>query len=270
MELDDEPKPQPEPDAPFEDESTQEWEQLFIRRDWDETPTDALKEPGGIIPNLRVWEEPDAASRQALQPAAPKEPRRLTPRERAALAAAVASALTMRATVSLVEGAKLCEQLAYEWRANGPVPMLEYVVTWAAARALREVWGTDAPIGLRRIDDGSEQLWLAPTVAGNSFRRFVAEFADAPRRDAEADFVITSFLATAVEQADPRLGTGFFALTIGAERMVVVLEQNVPVHRRTTTLSLAYAPESVPDGVAAALLSRIRELIEAPYALLAD
>lgn len=269
MELDEESKRKAESDVPFEKRPSHESEQLFVGRDRDETPTDALKEPGGVIPNLPVWDEPDAGFLRNHQPAQ-GEPIRIAPRRHTESEAVVARYLTFRTTVSLVEAAKLCEQLAYEWRAGGPVPMLEDVVTWAAARALREALDTVATIGLRRIDGGSERLSLAPAAVGNSFRRFVAELADAARGDAGADFVITSFLATAVEQADPRLATGFFALTIGAGRMVVVLEQNVPVHRRTTTLSLAYAPESVPDGVAAALLSRIRELIEAPYALLAD
>lgn len=245
-------------------------EQFFIPGGWDQTPTDALKEPGGAIPDLPVWDQPDAAYRQSPQPATAKEPLRLAPRERDESTAPFASTLTLRATVSLGECAKLCDQLAHEWRANALVPTFEDVVLRAAARAFGEVWGTNAPVGLRRIDGGSELLALAPATTGNSFRQFVAEFADTPREETEADFVVTSFLATGVEQADPRLATGFFALTIGAERMVVVLERNVPSHGREITLSLAYSSESVSDGVAAALLSRIRELVEAPYALLAD
>lgn len=270
MELDETLEPQADPHTPFQEGPVEEPERLSLRRGWDETPTDALKEPGGAIPDLPVWEEPGGAVRQPRQPAAPKEPLRLVPRGRDQSTAPLAASLTLRATASLVESAKLCEQLAYEWRASSVVPTLEGVVMRAAARAFREVWGTNALIGLRRIDGGSEQLSLAPDAAGQTFRQFIAELAAAPREHSDADFVVTSFLATAVEQADPRLGDGFFALTIGAEQVRVVLEQNVPQHARITTLSLAYTPESIPDGVAAALLTRICELVEAPYALLAD
>ena len=270
MELDETLEPQAEPPATFEEGPREGPERLSVRRDWAETPTDALKEPGGAIPDLPVWEEPGAGIRQPQQPAAPKERLRLVPRGRDESTAPLRAPLTLRATASLVECAKLCEQLAHEWRASSVVPTLEDVVMRAAARAFREVWGTNTPIGLRRIDGGSEQLSLAPDAAGQSFRQFIAELAAAPREHSDADFVVTSFLATAVEQADPRLDDGFFALTIGAERERVVLDRNVPAHGRATTLSLAYPPESIPDGVAVALLTRIAELVEAPYALLAD
>ena len=176
----------------------------------------------------------------------------------------------MRASISLAECTKLCEQLTREWRAIDLVPTLDDVVLRAAARALREVWGSVARVGLRRIDGGSEQIALLAGADDESFRIAVAALAGSPREEAVADLVVTSFLNTSVEQADPRLDDGYFAITIGAERAGVVLERNQPVHGLLATLSLAYAPDSVPDSVAAAVLGRVCELVEAPYALLAD
>lgn len=267
MALDENLELQPLLDA-ADDEAKNGDDQLFIRRDWDEVPTDALKEPGGAIPDLPVWDEPDTAFRHPPQPAH-NEPLRRRPRERDESAAPFAPALTMRATVSLVECTKLCEQLAHEWRALALIPTLEDVVLRAAARAFREVGGNETRVALRRIDGGSEQLALGPAEGGQSFCEAVAALSNAPREGAEAGLVVTSFLATGVEQADPRLDGGFFALTIGDERVALVLERGATVPGPVTTLSLAYAPESVPEGVAAALLGRIRELVEAPYALLA-
>ena len=98
----------------------------------------------------------------------------------------------------------------------------------------------------------------------------MAGLAGSPREDGGAELVVTSFLGTGVAQADPRLDSGYFALTIGAEQNGVALGQFGAVDNPVMTLSLVYAPDSVPDNVAAALLSRVRELVEAPYALLAD
>ncbi len=237
-----------------------EAEFLFVRRDWDETPTGPLAEPGGAIPHLPVWEEPGDAPLHAYR-LLPNSPLRLVGRQSEFSSAPSVASLTLRATVSLSECAKLRAQLSHEWRTSSLVPTVEDVVVRAAARAFREVWGAEARIGLRRIDGSSEQIALVPISHGQSFRAAVEALAASPRRDSAADLVVTSFLATAVQQADPRLDAALFALTLGAEREAL--------NGTATMLSLAYAPESVPDGVAAALLCRIRELVEAPYALLA-
>ena len=244
-------------------------EKLFVRRDWDETPTEELNEPGGAIPDLPVWEEPDT-SFASIHQLARNEPIRLVPRVSEQPAAWPSPSLTLRASVSLVECTKLRAQLAIEWRSMGLVPTVDDVVLRAAARAFREVWGSEARVGLRRIDGGSEQIALAPDADAPSFRDAVAGLAGSPREDGGADLVVTSFLGTGVGQADPRLDSGYFALTIGAEQNSVALGQFGAVDNPVMTLSLAYAPDSVPDNVAAALLSRVRELVEAPYALLAD
>ena len=263
--------PHPPIDAAPDTASDGEPEELFVRREWNETATEALKEPGGAIPDLPMWDEPDAAHARP-QEAANKEPIRLVPRvsTQPVPAEAQAQALTLRATVSLFECRKLCEQLAREWRAPNLIPTVEDVVLRATARAFREAWGAEARVGLRRIDGGSEQMALAPGAGGQSFREAVAALAGSGREDTEADLVVTSFLSSGIDQADPRLDDGFFALTIGGERMVLAPDGNPAVHGPAATLSLAYAPESVPDGVAATLLSRIRELVEAPYPLLTD
>ena len=246
-----------------------ERELQFARRDWSETPTDRLTEPGGVIPDLPVWEEPDAAFLRSQQ-SQPKAPLRLVARQTEPSHASVTNSLTMRTTVALAECANLREQLTHAWRSSNLVPTVEDVVLLATARAFREVWSAEARIGLRRIDGNSEQLALVPSAAGHSFREAVELLAASPRQDVAVDIVVTSFLGTSVEQADPRLDAALFALTVGAERSALLADRSAQPCCATTTLSLGYAAESVPDGVAAALLSRVRELVEAPYALLAD
>ena len=79
---------------------------------------------------------------------------------------------------------------------------------------------------------------------------------------------MTSFVPFGLEEGTPPLPQGHpFALGIGASRVVHEPEvAPMPV----MTLVLAYTPELIAVGQAARLLARVRELLEAPYALFAD
>lgn len=231
-----------------------------------ESVVEGLAEPGGAIPNLPIWEEPEAA------PFA-DAPLELPVRRAPALlptARTAAAPLVLRATVTLTEAWKMLHQLRREWRSVGLVPALEDVVVRAAARAWQDIAETDPAVALRRVADGSEDVTVLASAATRSFRDAVKTLASVRTADRPPDFILTTFHGSGVDEATPRLDDASLALTMSDERPTVALLGDTPVRVWQLTLSVAYAPEAVADGTAAAFLGRLRDLVEAPYALLAE
>ena len=82
--------------------------------------------------------------------------------------------------------------------------------------------------------------------------------------------IVTSYLDTAIESATPRLLQGHrIAVALGAERQVPGWTGDF-VPTPVSVLSIAFEPASIADAEAGRFIARIRELMESPYALLAD
>ena len=227
---------------------------------------ETLAEPGGAIPDLPIWEEPENAPFAEAPLELPVRPApALLPTARAA-----ATPLVLRATVTLTEASKMLQQLGREWRSGGLVPSLEDIVVRAAARAWQDIAETDPAVALRRVADGSEDVTVLTAAATRSFRDAVKTLAGAHAADGSPDFIVTTFHGSGVDDATPRLDAANLALTMSDERSAVALLGDTPVQVQLMTLSVAYAPNAVADGTAAAFMGRLRDLVEAPYALLAD
>ena len=191
------------------------------------------------------------------------------------VAAASASVLFIRVTADLAECHKMCEQLAKEWDAAGIVPRIDDIVVRALARALRELPAFDytGTIALRSLTPEAGTFRVLDHAGSRPFRDAVAALAGQSAEDAasDCDCVVTSFTALGIEDATPRLDRGRpFALAIGATRKVVTLVGDRLLQRPVASLVVAYDAAIIEDCPAARLVARVRELIESPYALLAE
>jgi len=188
---------------------------------------------------------------------------------------ASASVLFIRVTADLSECHKMCDQLAKEWGVAGIVPRIEDIVVRALARALRELPAFDCAgtIAVRSLTPEAEAFRVLHNAGSRPFRDAVAALAGHSAEDAASDYdcVVTSFTALGIEDATPRLDRGRpFALAIGATRKVVTLVGDRPLQRRVASLVVAYDAAIIEDCTAARLVARVRELVESPYALLAE
>lgn len=181
------------------------------------------------------------------------------------------AALTMQVSVALSEAKKMRDSLTREWRATAVRPSTEDVVLRAAARACRELpFVQTGCVALRVLGDETETLRLISGAASRPFRDAV-EWRAEDERESAADFILTSFAAIGIEQATPGLGDGdILALGLGCERTEGRWDGDRFVPEVRTTLSLAYDPEQISEGVAARFMGRVRDLVDSPYALLAD
>jgi hypothetical protein len=184
--------------------------------------------------------------------------------------------LTFSATVRMDEARKMREQLTREWRAHGVIPLDEDVVIRAVARAVREhdvLAGQPVDVGLVLTEREGERVAVVRGADGGAFRDAVAALAaesDSGSNETGCSFTVTSFARCGLDEGTPPLPTGHaFAVAMGAVRDVPAFEGDRVVRAPQMTLAMAYAPELITVGEAAALLARIRELVEAPYALLA-
>jgi pyruvate/2-oxoglutarate dehydrogenase complex dihydrolipoamide acyltransferase (E2) component len=184
--------------------------------------------------------------------------------------------LSMRITVAFREARKMREQLQHEWRNTGIVPTDEDIIVRSFARAAMEqadlAAGGDS-IGVVFVEEGGERVAVLDEAAHGSFRERVQAFK--VRREAgEGGFcalTITSFAAFGIDEGTPPLPEGHpAALGVGAVRPAFEHNGDELVPAPTLVLTLAYAPDRISVAGAAALLARVRELLEAPYALLAD
>jgi pyruvate/2-oxoglutarate dehydrogenase complex dihydrolipoamide acyltransferase (E2) component len=181
-------------------------------------------------------------------------------------------ALSLRATVRMVEARKMRDQLARDWREHGVAPENEDIVLRAYARAVleqRRLRQRGGDGGLVIAQGDVEFVAVLPDAAHGPLRKRVQQLAEA-RHDQEprdCAFTLTSFGPFGLDEGTPPIPAGHpFALAMGATRATFEPEGPVP----TMVLTLAYTPELMSVGEAALLLARVRELLEAPYALLAD
>ncbi|GAB4337266.1 MAG: hypothetical protein Kow0010_25360 [Dehalococcoidia bacterium] len=106
--------------------------------------------------------------------------------------------------------------------------------------------------------------------AGDAIQVVVAGEEPAEEEDRPTTCRITSFAPYGIHAADAPVPDGHaFAFAMGAVRETVAFQEKALVPVRFVTVSLAYDPGVVPDGDAAGLLARVRELLEAPGELMA-
>ena len=221
-----------------------------------ENPAPVLSAP---VPRAREtdWTSWDA-SRDAPTPAVPP--------------VVAAAALTMSVTVALTEAHKMCKQLAHEWRAAAILPSNTDIAFRAVARALCGLPGAahEAPVALRTLNDGEDFTSVLVNAAHRPFRDAVVTLASGG--DGIAPFaVLTSCATDGIEAATPRLDPGYsLALALGAERQAPAWNGEHWIPAPVATLTIAYDPAVIADADAARFLARVRDLVESPYALLAD
>jgi pyruvate/2-oxoglutarate dehydrogenase complex dihydrolipoamide acyltransferase (E2) component len=184
--------------------------------------------------------------------------------------AARAAALTMRVTLALGEAQKMRESLAREWRASGVKPSTEDVVLRAAARAFRELpFVQTGAAMLRSFENRAENACVLSNAASRPFRDAVESMA--LDDGSEADFVLTAYGEVGIEEATPSLEAGqVLVLALGCERVEPLWDGERFLPAVSAALTLAYEPGELGDALAARFLARLHELVESPYALLAD
>jgi hypothetical protein len=180
----------------------------------------------------------------------------------------------VRGIVRLTELRKLCDQLGREWRDSGHTPRNEDLFLRAAARAALENDAVSAfgdAAGLVTPRPGADGIAVLENAASGSLRERVAQLAaaqEAPEQPPCA-FTLVTFAAFGIDEAMPVLPEGHaFAFAMGATKAGGAMEDGLPAP--VMTLTMAYSPDRLTQGDAASLFARVRELIEAPYALLAD
>lgn len=180
-------------------------------------------------------------------------------------AAAPPAALTMRTLVDMREARKMRAQLTREWRTLEPSD--EDVILRAAGRALREA-GQDGAIALTVPGEDAATVTTGATTGG--FREAVESLRAGGGAGGGAGCTVTTFAHYGIDEAAPALAEAqVYAIAAGAVREFAVIDGDRAVAVPMLTLVVAYDPARTTAGRAAALLGRIRELLEAPYALLA-
>lgn len=175
----------------------------------------------------------------------------------------------VRVRADLREVHKMRAQLAREWK---PVePRDEDVVVRAVARVLAEADLSDSIALIVPERDGMRSSVVAE-ASSTPFRTAVEALAagwEAPFEDDHA-FDVVSFGEWGIDEGAPELRDGRpLALSVGAVRAWAIVEGDQVVPAPVVTLTLAYDGWTVTAGQAAWFLARVRELLEAPYALLA-
>jgi pyruvate/2-oxoglutarate dehydrogenase complex dihydrolipoamide acyltransferase (E2) component len=184
--------------------------------------------------------------------------------------AANARVLGMSVTAALGEAHKMREQLGREWRVQRIRPSTEDIVVRAVARAFRDLPGQwSGSVALRTLTDGAEFTRVLPGAASRPFRDAVLAMQAAG--PGSSDCVVTSHAGDGVESATPRLrGECVLAVALGAERQAPSWEGDRWAPSTVATISISYDSAALADGVAGRFIARVRELVESPYALLAD
>jgi len=183
--------------------------------------------------------------------------------------------LFVRASANVSEAAKMKAQLAREWRAAGLRPGDEDIVVRAVAHALREspsFAGFDDTIGLCALEEEGIAVRLLRGAASRPFRDAVMALAEqAPHSgdDQPSACTVTSFGEFSLDEGIPQLRPGqVIAITMGAVRPGTAYNGDRPEQVPMMTITLAYDAAVIHEGAAVRLLARIRDLVEAPYALL--
>jgi len=201
-----------------------------------------------------------------------------TPPERRASAAAPSTILNLRATVHMDEALKMREQLTREWSGSGVRPTNEDVVLRAVARAVVEAGLArrhDDHVGLRVLKgpDQAAPIYVFAGGASRPFREAVGDLAalveeSGPGID-HAQCTVTSLEAFGIDDSLPEPGRDQpLAMSMGAIRRLPVVDGERLGQTHVLTLTLAYDARVVGEAAAARLLARVRDLVEAPYALL--
>jgi pyruvate dehydrogenase E2 component (dihydrolipoamide acetyltransferase) len=200
------------------------------------------------------------------------------PPERRTSAASPSTILNLRTPVHMDEALKMREQLAREWSNSGVRPTNEDVVLRAVARAVVETGASrrhDDHVGLRVLNgtDHSVGVYAFGGGASRPFREAVSELAALVEACgpgiAHAQCTVTSLAAFGIDDSVPELGRGqALAFSMGAVRPLPVVEGERLGQTQVLTLTLAYDARVVPEAAAARVLARVRDLVEAPYALL--
>ena len=227
--------------------------------------------PGSLV----SFDPPEAAPEHHEVPTA-EEPTPPSPAQEAPPTADVGKrrpeTLKLRVQVNFSEVRKLCEQLAREWRAEGLKPADEDVVVRAFARAMdgAGLLGPEKRVTLRRVTAFGE---IRVPLANAGLRPFHEAVAERSRPAATVGWAgpeIVSFSQIGIHDGDVRLAEGVrAALAFGAPVSLSVREGARSTMAPHVTITLAVDAEVLGENAAGMLLARIRELLEAPYALLA-
>ena len=181
--------------------------------------------------------------------------------------------LTLKVVVRMTEARKMREQLGREWRTAGVNPSDDDILIRALARASMEddvLRARGDSIGLVLAEATEERVAILDGASRGPFRERVEALtlARVTEREGGCSATVTSFGHFGLDEGTPPLPEGHpFALGAGAIR-VIFEAGDIPAPMMT--LVLAYTPELIAVGRAARLLARVRELLEAPYALFAD
>lgn len=240
--------------------------------EWDMAPGDAIEfrtslfdgegtviaglaEPGGSIPGLPLWETEEQAAGPAVLPSGARERFERISAE----ATASAQVLTVSVAVDLAETAKLVTVCEREWRVQGVSLRPEDVVLRAIAVALDEAGmagGTGAMVIAEAGSDTSSAV-SAPAVKNlKQVATARAAGGDAPFE--RADWLLVSLAPLGMASATPRLENGRdIAFAMGAAGKA-----------GSATITMAYDSGRWSEGSAGRLMARMKELLEAPYAML--
>ncbi len=232
-----------------------------------DVPVSPLTDPGGSIPGLPLW-EPDEAHKPGFDSSTPRTSQRWAGEaspaaERfgriVAAASTGAQVLTVEAEVELSEAGKLVTTCLAEWPADHAAARIEDVVFRAVALAIREARVLTNAGALVITENESDTASAFAKPGSKTFREAVdvrSNGGDAAVD--EADWILTSLLGLGVRSAVPGLAQGrTLAFVLGG------------LHDGSlATMTMAYGSAQWSEGSAARLLTRIRELIESPYAML--
>jgi hypothetical protein len=216
---------------------------------------DSLPVPGGSIPGLALW---DAEEQQAGPPALAAT--RAEPFARiAAQTDDSAQVLSMSILLDCKDAERMGLVLAREWRAAGITPLLEDIVFRAIAIALREASGVDPAGALVIVGAASDSSSAISEPAAKSLRESVrAREAGGDAAVETASWELVSLVERGIASAIPPLEAGrHLAFVVGG-----------PGNEHSATLTAAYDSSHWSVGSMARLLARVREIFEAPYAML--
>jgi pyruvate/2-oxoglutarate dehydrogenase complex dihydrolipoamide acyltransferase (E2) component len=185
--------------------------------------------------------------------------------------------LFARATIDVTEALKMRDQLTREWLGSNIRPTEEDIVLRAVARALHESAAfrrRNDVVGVRPLAGSSRSVLVLADAATRPFRDAVASLAalrTTPGSDLRGICTLTNYGAFGLDDAMPALVPGqLLAFAMGSVRLVPVFRGDQPMRASVLALTLTYDSNTLPEGAAARLLSRVCELVEAPYALLAE
>ena len=244
----------------FTGQAPRPWEEApgdaieFATALWDEPApeqTAELPEPGGSIPGLPLWETEEAPQGRPVLAAARFE-------RIATEVAADAQVLWASISVATAEAMRLRAACAKEW-SGGPSPLVEDVLFRAVAFALRDGGHIDSAAAIVVAEADADVASGIASPAGRPLREAVAARSSGTDSPVEqAAWVLVSLAALGVASCTPRLEHGRrLSFAVGA-----------PDASGHATLTMAFDSLAWSEGSAARLLARIRELFEAPYAML--